>query len=259
MQAEDLSKVVWPSCVDIFGQVVVTMAFFFLLVFIILAYYLTQIEISQRVRSVVVTYQTLYEPVSPFIGENAVKRSQVQKRNLDELIVRIEDLIVSTSPERVKEVKSLINRRDKLVEKVHQLGYPGYKPQSLTESIDTMAVLSRELVNYEGKWNVNVVTNGIRISFQDNSSLPNAETKKSLVKALQTIANQASRRTIVIEGFQSISVANLSLRSRQVVARAFALRDMLEQLGINKEQIRIIKRDSKAELPFGGVEIQVTP
>ena len=256
MRDEDLKTIVWPSCVDIFGQVVVTMAFFFLLVFIILAYFLTQIELTQRVRSVVRTYQTLYQPVENFIAVEETDRRHPQKRNVDELVVQIEEYLKSVPVERVKDIQSLITRRNDLVAEVHKLGLSSYQPQELTGSLNTMAVVTVELINFEGEWLIGRFESGVRLGFKDNSVKPSISSNQKLRSALSALTSTGKDGFWDITVYPSKSIAAVSLRQKQTVARGFEIRQKLAESGVAKKNIRILQSTQEnEEFPYGYVEI----
>ena len=259
MESQDLNRIVWPSCVDIFGQVVVTMAFFFLLIFIILAYFLAQIEFSKRVQSTVISYQTLYKPIADFSSPSNIKKQNIKKENLDNLILQIETYVKSVPVDRVVELKTLIKQRDNLVKTVHKLGFTSYTPQPLKAEIDTMAVISGEIINFKGRWDISRQGDSVIINFSNNGIIPDEESLASIRTTLRAFVATLGNRRVQVEGTQSPSVRNNALSSRQVIARNFEIRNILNQFGVDKRNIELIKSPPLNSYPHGAIFIKVMP
>jgi hypothetical protein len=260
MDARALDKIIWPTSVDMMGQVVVAMTFFFLLMFIVLAYFLKQIELRQRVTIDKQHYQYLYEPVKRYLGVTEIKKKKKELPNIDELILQIQDYILSAPPSRVKDIKSLISKRNQLIDELHQLGYTGYsKINPFSGEYGIMPVLTLELLKQQGDWRTDINGNRLLIRFGDNSVKPNRNSLEQLranIARFVASINPTDGNKLTLKTYISDRVVVDNLTQRLALHRSILIRNQLRASGLSKEGIRIVSDSSNSKrYPFGAIEL----
>ena len=258
MDAKDLQKIIWPTSVDMMGQVVVAMTFFFLLIFIVLAYFLKQIELKQRVTTDKQHYQHLYEPFRKYLGETDVKRKERELPNIDELILQIQDYILSASPSRVKDIQSLISKRNELIDELHQLGYTGYsKENPFSGDYGIMPVVTLELLKRQGVWKVVANNNNnLIIRFNDNSVIPDRNSLEILRTEIAKLVSANLGKKIVLKSYLSERVVTNNLTQWLALHRTISIRNQLLSNGIDRSSVKFVNNvvDDK-RFPHGAIEL----
>lgn len=257
MRAEDLNKIIWPTSVDMMGQVVVSVTFFFLLMFIVLAYFLQQIQYQRRVRVDEQTYQILYEQVARYIGPSEIKREAIRRPNIDELILQIQDYVLSVPPSRVERIRSLIAKRNELVGDLNNLGYTGYSAEDpFSGDYAVMPIVTADLLTQQGAWSAVPAEGVLIVRFEDNSIAPDRDSNALITEALRAFAQAADGRTIGLTVYDSTQMSLDTLNQRLSLRRSFAVRDALRAAGIRPEGIRIRNVAASERYPFGSVELR---
>lgn len=257
MEAKDLYKIIWPTSVDMMGQVVVAMTFFFLLMFIVLAYFLKQIELKQRLTTDKQHYQYLYEPFRQYLGDKDTKRKEELRPNIDELILQIQDYILSAPESRVKDLKSLISKRNSLVDQLYQLGYTGYsKTDPLTGDYEIMPVLTLELLKQQGTWRVLSQDNRLVVRFNDNSVRPDRNSSQQLLAEVAKFVSANQGAKITIKSYLSRRNASNSLIQWLSLHRTITLRNQLRSNGVSQNAISFVNNVVDDErFPYGAIEL----
>ena len=257
MDNTELNKIIWPTSVDMMGQIVVAMTFFFLLMFVILAYFLKQIELRKRVRTNEITYQILYEQIGRYIAPKEIKRAEVRRPNIDELILQIQDYLLSVPEVKAERIKSLIAKRNELVGELHNLGYTGYSANNpFTGDYASMPIISTDLLDPQGKWQWVQGQNLSVVRFSDNSMAPDRDSARIIREGLANFAGAADGRTISLRVYDSNRLKLQTLNQRLSLRRAVSVRDSLRAGGVQPEAVRIQNMSASSRYPFGAVEIR---
>lgn len=257
MEAKDLQRIIWPTSVDMMGQVVAAMAFFFLLMFIVLAYFLKQIELRQRLTTDEQHYQYLYEPFREQLGRTEIKKKEQSRPNIDELIVQIQDYILSAPPSRVKELKSLIAKRNKLVDELYQLGYTGYsKTNPLSGNYAIMPLATLESLKRQGRWRILPQSNRLIIRFEDNSVVPDRNSAELLSTEVARFVRSNPGGKVILKSYLSERLVVNNLTQWLALHRTITLRNQLRANGVDKSLISFVNNIvDNQRFPYGAIEL----
>ena len=257
MTQEELTKIIWPTSVDMIAQVVVAMTFFFLLMFVILAYFLKQIELNQRVKTNETTFQILYQPVRDFIGQTEIERKELEKPNIDELILQIRDFVLSVPEDQVITIESLIAKRDELVGELYNLGYTGYRAENpFSGAYAELPIVTTEQLPRQGQWSTEVVNDQLIVQFADNSLNPDPNLVSNIRSVIGNFAvngGSDAQYTISVYDSQFVQVNNLS--QTLSLRRSINLRNLLRSSNVNNEAIDIVNLGINQQYPNGAVVI----
>lgn len=246
-----------PTSVDMMGQVVVSMTFFFLIIFIILAYFLKQIELKQRVKVNQQTYQDLYEPLRQYLGSTDVKHKEFRKPNIDKLVLQIRDYILSVPEARVKNIQSLIAKRDKLVSELYKLGYTGYtKNNPFTGDSPVMLLVTSELLEEKGSWeSVSLINKELVIRFDDNSLAPEINSLIKLRLELGEFLRALQKETVTLTVFDSNQVLVDKLSQKLSLRRLITIRNLVRENGVLKGKNFINTQGINSEYTYGAIKV----